>query len=86
VFTPTARWSGDPEPGKDRSIGHRVRIGLHPLPSIIFLGSPSVEALRRRGFFRIQKKVYFILKTLGSLEGTTDPQRWDVFRSDVDTW
>ena len=45
-----------------------------------------LSALRRRGFFRIQKKMYFILKTLGSLEGTTDPQGWDVFRSDVDTW
>ena len=45
-----------------------------------------LSALRRRGFFRIPKKMYFIQKPFDSHEGTTEPESWDVFRADVDTW
>ena len=44
------------------------------------------EAFRGRGFFRIKKKIHFIVKALDQREGLQDPGRWQLFRSDIDTW
>lgn len=45
-----------------------------------------VRALRGRSFFKIKKKIHFIVKPMGGLEGLIDPGHWQLFRSDIDTW
>lgn len=44
------------------------------------------HAFRRRGFLKIRKKIYFIVKTLDGRKDVLDPTRWHLMRSDIDTW
>jgi len=45
-----------------------------------------VRALHRRGFFKIRQKIYYIVKPLREFDGLLDSHRWQLFRSDIDTW
>ena len=44
------------------------------------------QALRRRLFVPIKKKIYFIVKPIGSLVEPIRPEYWQLYRSDIDTW
>ena len=45
-----------------------------------------VAALRRRGFFRIKRSIYFIVKPVDGRPELLDPRCWQLYRSDIDTW
>lgn len=39
-----------------------------------------------KNYKKIDKKIYFIIKTSKDIEGRYSPEKWDVLRGDVDTW
>jgi hypothetical protein len=45
-----------------------------------------LRELRRVLFFRLRPEIYFIVKDFGGFPDITDPTRWRLFRSDIDTW
>lgn len=45
-----------------------------------------IDAVRECGFFRLKNRIYFIVKPIGSFADCTDASRWNLLRSDVDTW
>ena len=45
-----------------------------------------VEVIREFGFFRLKNQVYFIVKPIGGIPECTDARRWNLLRSDIDTW
>ena len=44
------------------------------------------KALRRRLFVPIKKKIYFIVKPIGTSTEPRNPTNWQLYRSDIDTW
>lgn len=44
------------------------------------------RTFKRRGFFRIRNEIYFIVKPVKQMAEAVDPARWQLFRSDIDTW
>jgi hypothetical protein len=45
-----------------------------------------VAALRRRGFFRIKRSIYFHREAVDGVPELLDPRCWQLYRSDIDTW
>jgi hypothetical protein len=45
-----------------------------------------VQAVRECGFIRLSKKIHFIVKPISGISGCTDAIRWNLLRSDIDTW
>jgi GNAT superfamily N-acetyltransferase len=86
----------DPNPellrGALRALVKRVR--AHRFVTILtvalnraFVADGLVHALKRRLFFRLRPEIHFIVKDLGGQHpGVTDPRRWRLLRSDIDTW
>lgn len=44
------------------------------------------RAIRRSGFLRLRPKIHFIVKAREEWREGTDPRRWWLLRSDIDTW
>jgi hypothetical protein len=44
------------------------------------------QSLQKLGFRRTEKSVYFIVKPFISEAEVIDPGKWDIYRSDIDTW
>jgi hypothetical protein len=45
-----------------------------------------LRALRRNGFFKVNRSIHFIAKSIGNFPESTMPDRWTLLRSDIDTW
>ena len=45
-----------------------------------------VEAVRECGFFKLKKSMPFIVKPIGDFPECTNPSRWNLLRTDTDTW
>ncbi|HEY2324448.1 MAG TPA: hypothetical protein VGJ82_16430, partial [Thermoanaerobaculia bacterium] len=56
-----------------------LSIALNPL-------DPLVSAVKNAGFRKINRTIHFVVKAFASEELVTDPERWRLFRSDIDTW
>jgi len=48
--------------------------------------SSLLQAVRRCGFIRLRPKIHFIVKPFADAPDLTDPSRWWLLRSDIDTW
>jgi GNAT superfamily N-acetyltransferase len=46
----------------------------------------SVSTLSQAGFRKIEKKIFFAVKTFTEKHPAEDPANWILFRSDIDTW
>lgn len=46
----------------------------------------SAELLSQTGFKKIDKKIFFAVKTFTENHPAEDPANWILFRSDIDTW
>ena len=45
-----------------------------------------LRSFRRRGFFRLRNKIYFIVKPVREMPEAVDPACWQLYRADIDTW
>ena len=50
-----------------------------------FSSSPVNKVLKKKGFFKTNKKIHFITKSFNK-QGIDVPANWELYRSDIDTW
>lgn len=73
---------------KELNAAARRSLGAHFLSIALNEAcSPDLKAaVAQAGFKRNDKKIHFIVKPFGSNEFVTEPARWLLYRSDIDTW
>ena len=46
----------------------------------------TLGIFREYGFYRLNMKIHFIVKPITDFQDCTDEKRWNLLRSDIDTW
>lgn len=49
-------------------------------------GTGFLRVVKKNGFIKTKKKIYFITKTYDKVIDVNDPEKWELYRGDIDSW